>query len=310
VNDLELLNQKYPIRRTAEEKKAFADYVLGLSAVKRRGGRIETTSDAVNHNIVIGDPATARVVCTAHYDTPAASLFPNLMIPRNLVLFWLYQFFPIIFLLGVSLGAGFLVSRAVGGDLSVMLLTYLAVYYLFYFLMFRGFKNKHNVNDNTSGVATVLGLLAREDIGDDVAFILFDNEERGKKGSAAFFRDHKKQMAHTLLVNFDCVGNGENVIFIAKKEAESMALYGRLRESFGAEDPYRAYFYPIRGSESNSDYKNFPCGVGCMACKRSKNGVFYTPNIHTGRDTVAKQENIDYIVGQMSAFLSSVAEIE
>ena len=28
--------------------------------------------------------------------------------------------------------------------------------------MFRGFKNKHNVNDNTSGVATVLGLFYRD----------------------------------------------------------------------------------------------------------------------------------------------------
>lgn len=308
MSDLDFLNAEYPVRRTAEEKKAFADYVLSLPSVKGRGGKVEITSDAVNHNIVIGDPASARVVCTAHYDTPAASLFPNVMIPRNLVLFWLYQFLPISFLLGVALGAGFLVSQAFNGDSAVMLLTYFAVYFGLYFLMFRGFKNKHNVNDNTSGVATILGLVAREDIGDDVAFILFDNEEKGKKGSAAFFRDHKEQMAQTLLVNFDCVGNGENIIFIAKKEAETMELYGKLRAGFRSEGAYQAHFFPIRGSESNSDYKNFPCGVGCMACKRSKGGIFYTPNIHTKRDTVASQENIDYIVEQMRAVLASGRE--
>jgi len=306
--DLDFLNAEYPVRRTTEEKKAFADYVLSLPSVKRRRGKVEITSDAVNHNIVIGDPASARVVCTAHYDTPAASLFPNLMIPRNLVLFWLYQFLPISLLLGVALGAGFLVSQAFNGDSAVMLLTYFSVYFGLYFLMFRGFKNKHNVNDNTSGVATILGLVAREDIGDDVAFILFDNEEKGKKGSAAFFRDHKEQMAQTLLVNFDCVGNGENIIFIAKKEAETMELYGKLRAGFRSEGAYQVHFFPIRGSESNSDYKNFPCGVGCMACKRSKGGIFYTPNIHTKRDTVASQENIDYIVEQMRAVLASGRE--
>ena len=87
-----------------------------------------------------------------------------------------------------------------------------------------------------------------------------------------------------------------------------MELYGKLRAGFRSEGAYQAHFFPIRGSESNSDYKNFPCGVGCMACKRSKGGIFYTPNIHTKRDTVASQENIDYIVEQMRAFLTSGRE--
>ena len=136
----------------------------------------------------------------------------------------------------------------------------------------------------------------------DFAFILFDNEEKGKKGSKAYYKDHKDGMKDRLLVNFDCVGNGEHIIFVAMKEAEHHALYEKLRRSFSAENGLDTYFYPIKGSESNSDYKNFPCGVGCMACRRSKLGVFYTPYLHTPKDTVADDKNISFLVEGMKNF--------
>ena len=134
------------------------------------------------------------------------------------------------------------------------------------------------------------------------SFILFDNEEKGKKGSKAYYKDHKDEMKDRLLVNFDCVGNGEHIIFIAMKEAEHHVLYEKLHRSFSAENGLSTYFYPMKGSESNSDYKNFPCGVGCMVCRRSKLGVFYTPYLHTPKDTVADDQNISFLVEGMKNF--------
>ena len=109
-------------------------------------------------------------------------------------------------------------------------------------------------------------------------------------------------LENKLLLNFDCVGNGENIVFIAKEKAEQMPEYVTLKEVFASREGFNTEFYPIKGSESNSDYKNFPCGVGCMACKKSKNGVLYTPRIHTGRDTEAHDENIDFISSASIAF--------
>lgn len=313
---LDFLNKNYPMRRTGEQKEAFRSYIQGVFP----DAKIETTADGKNQNIVIGDPLTAKVVCTAHYDTPAASLFPNLMIPRNQALFLLYQFVPVILLLAVALGGGYVIARQFEqpGDidfLRLFLLVYLAIYYALFFLMYRVFKNPNNYNDNTSGVAAVLSVAERlnEREREEVAFILFDNEEKGKKGSKAYYKDHKDAMKDRLLVNFDCVGNGEHIVFIAMKEAEKRAEYQMLQECFRDNDGFHTYFYPIKGSESNSDYKNFPCGIGCMACRRSRGGVLYTPYIHTPKDTVAYNENIVFIADGMSkliAALSSAAGVE
>ncbi len=305
---LEELIKKFPIRRNAEQKKVFRDFVVSEAKNKGFEARVERTADGKNENIVIGDPTAAKAVFTAHYDTPAASLFPNIMIPRNKVVFWIYQFVPIIFLLAVSLGGGYLIGQVALGSYEAFLGVFLVFYYALYFLMFRGFPNKNNYNDNTSGVATVLSIIDRLDESEreKVAFILFDNEEKGKKGSKAYFCDHKAEMKDKFLVNFDCVGNGENIIFIAMKAAENKAEYSTLKDIFTAESGFETHFYPMKGSESNSDYKNFPCGVGCMASKRAKSGLLYTPRIHTAFDTVAKNENIEYITDGICRFVKTI----
>ena len=313
MNYLDFINHSYPVRRTTKEKETFRTAIVEHLIDKGIDARVEKTADGKNENIVIGDVSTAKVVCTAHYDTPAASLFPNLMIPRS-PLFYLYQFAPIILILAASLGGAYLISNAAyqGADrmeyMRVFLPLYLAFYYGLYFLLYRVFKNPNNCNDNTSGVATVLAVL--DNLSDEerknFAFILFDNEEKGKKGSKAYVKDHKEMMQERLVVNFDCVGDGEHIIFIAMKDAEKQGYYHKLRESFDDDGAYHTYFYPIKGSQSNSDYKNFPCGVGCMACRRSRRGVFYTPNIHTPKDVVASAENIRFLSDGMKRFAKTL----
>ena len=312
MSHLDYLNQNYPVRRTNEEKSRFRKYILELVSSKTLDAKVETTGDGKNENIVIGDPMTAKVVCTAHYDTPAASLFPNIMIPRNQLLFYLYQFAPILLILAVSIGAALGIAIAMGfkGEalMGPFLVIYLVLYYGLYFLLYRVFKNPNNYNDNTSGVAALLAMIDRlsDEQRGKVAFILFDNEEKGKKGSKAYCKDHGDVMRTKFLVNFDCVANGENVIFIAMKEAEKRSEYTALRDAFEENGEFRTHFFPMKGSQSNSDYKNFPCGVGCMACRRTKSGVFYTPYIHTPRDKVANNENIQYIADCMSRFFAAV----
>lgn len=304
MTHLDFLNANYPIRRTPSEKQAFRNHILESFP----GAKTETTGDGKNENVIIGDPLTAKVVCTAHYDTPARSLFPNLMIPRNLLVFWLYQFVPVIFLLAISFGAAFIARAAFTLDRNGFLLVFLFVYYALYFLVYRGKKNPNNFNDNTSGVAAVLSMVdsLSAEQKNDVAFILFDNEEKGKKGSKAYFSDHKEAMENKLLINFDCVANGENFVFVAMRGAEEKAEYALLRDSFTPANGFGVSFFPKKGSESNSDYKIFPCGIGCMACKKAKSGLLYTPGIHTPRDTVANNENIDYITDCMSRFFSAL----
>ena len=191
--------------------------------------------------------------------------------------------------------------------LAVLLWAYLGLFGLLY-LMMAGKANKNNYNDNTSGVATLLSIIDASSAQElqETAFIFFDNEEKGKKGSKGYFADHKAEMQDKLVINFDCVGYGGHIVFIAKPNAEQKTEYSALCQSFPSENGFETTFYPKKGSQANSDYLSFPCGVGCMACKKSKKGMLYTPYIHTPKDVVANNENIAYITQNIKSFVEKL----
>lgn len=305
---LYFLNKTYPVRRTKEEKTSFQNYVLE----KINGAVIETTADGKNENIIIGNPLTARVVCTAHYDTPMHSLFPNIMIPRNKLVFFLYQFAPVAVMLVLSLGPVFLIHAFHPLTRQQLLLGFLILYYGLYFLMFRGKKNKNNYNDNTSGVSLILTLADKltKEQAKEVAFILFDNEEKGKKGSKAYAKDHKEIMDKKFLLNFDCVANGETFLFAHMEQADGCPEYELLLQCFTTEVAkqagYDICYYPMKTTQSNSDHRNFPCGIGCMAYKKTKGGLLYTPYIHTPKDVVVNNKNIEFLAKQLGAFFDKL----
>ena len=303
---LDYINANYPIRNTNEQKYAFRRYVV--ECIKEKGSvvEVEETKDGKNKNIVIGNPSTAKVILTAHYDTPWASWFPNIMIPKNLIVFYAYQFLPVILMLSISLALAYLIGFVIMNDRNAYILSFLILYYGLFFLSFRGFKNKNNHNDNTSGVATVLEIMSQIGVKEkeNVAVILFDNEEKGKKGSAAYYKDHKEIMDDKFLINFDCVGNGNNIIFIAQPKAVDSKEYSLLKSAFDLSDDFNLDFSTHKEGNSNSDHKNFPKGVACVACKKAKLGLLYTPRIHTSADVIANNVNIDFIAKNISSFIS------
>ena len=308
MTHLDYLNQNYPARKTAEEKENFRKYILDSFNQKGIDAKVERTKDGKNDNIIVGDPTTAKAIFTAHYDTPARSIFPNIMMPKQRFIFYAYQFVPIIFLLAISFAFAFLMCALITNDETVFYLSFLLAYYGLFFGIMRAFKNKNNHNDNTSGVATILSIideLSQEEL-KNVAFILFDNEEKGKKGSKAYYKDHEEQMKDKFLINFDCVGNGNNVIFIAQKDAVHSDEYKLLETSFDNGSGFILEFLTHKQADSNSDHKNFPKGVACVVCKKTKRGLLYTPYIHTSKDVVAKNSNIEFLTQNTCNFIHNV----
>ena len=296
MTHLDYLNQNYPIIKSAEQKSKFRDAIISILSEKGIAAKCETTSNGKNQNIVVGNPESAKTVFTAHYDTPARSVVPNLMMPRCALLLYIFHFLPILAILAVSLIPALLISEWTGIEMlyaPIFLTLYFGLFYLLYF----AFTNKNNYNDNTSGVATLLLIIDKlpPELRDSFAFIFFDNEEKGKLGSKAYFKDHKDFMKNKLVINFDCVGNGDNILFIASKAAEATPEYKLFKESFESNESYSVSYYPLKGSQGNSDHKSFPLGVCCMACSKTKNGVLYTARIHTNKDTKVKNENIDFL---------------
>lgn len=303
---LKEVDDKFPIRKTEEQKDAFRKYVLEKVTARGVEARVEKLDK--HNNVVIGNPQTAKAVFTAHYDTPCSSLFPNLMMPRSKALFYAYQFAIIFLFLAVALIPAIIIGLNILQSEVAYAIIFLVLYFGLYFLALRTFTNKHNLNDNTSGVATLLTLiesLSQEQLC-QVAFILFDNEEKGLQGAKAYSKAHKTEMEDKFLVNFDCVANGKNVLFIAKPKAEKNPYYLLLKESFAPLDGFNVEFCPIKGAVSNSDYKKFEQGVCCVACKKSKRGVLYTPYIHTAKDVVADIKNVEFLVNGACNFVNKI----
>ena len=294
------INNLFPIRRSAEEKARFADYVSAELGEERT--HIETIDKS--NNVVIGDVDNAKAIITAHYDTPAASPIPNLMIPANKIKGALiHVLFPLALALLsvlVAFGAGKIFSL----DNSVVVAIYLVLYFGVFFGSTRLIPNKHNKNDNTSGVAAVMSLAA-DYHGEKAAFILFDNEEKGLLGSKAFAKKYKDIMRDKLVINLDCVGNGDNMIFIVKDTVEKLSEYPLLCKTLEEKDTnFAVHFIPFKKSGSNSDHKSFPVSVGVMAASNGRAVRFITGRIHTSRDTVASTENIEFLHSRLGKFIS------
>ena len=299
------IDSRFPVRNSREQKESFCDYVLEetgklsyFSSVEMQGCMKPSEQ---RRNIVIGSPENARVVFTAHYDTPRRALFPNMLFPLNPVLKFLCVLLPVLLMLAVSIGAALGLRSLTGLEGVPGRLLSVAVYAVFYFglfiLLLRGPANPHNRNDNTSGTAAVLSLAEKLSGVPGVAFILFDDEEKGKKGSKAYAQYRPEVKSGRLVVNMDCVGNGDTFIAGVTEAAMADPLFPALSaalESIGAKVSEKA--------RMNSDQKSFDKGVGICACTYNKGLGYCTGRIHTVKDTVASPENIEKLTDALAVF--------
>lgn len=313
----------HPIRKTKAQKETFRADVQAYVRELGYEWKVETGKYGV-HNIVIGDPKKAKYLVTAHYDTPARMPVPNLLTPCNLLTFILYQCFAVFvfFLIGMVFGAAewlvlcllhlpfadsaaaFWESLAFGlvglpilGCLNMMVVSVLVLF---------GPANKSNVNDNSSGVVTLLEIARSLQLNqrDKVCFILFDLEEAGLIGSAAYRKAHKAETENQIVLNLDCVGDGDHIIFFptrkAKKNVKLMQSIHRLGGWFGKKhiqlkkDGF--YTYP-------SDQRNFPVGIGIAAFHKKKGIGYYVAKIHTRKDTILEETNVNLLRAALTTLI-------
>ncbi|MBQ8497729.1 MAG: M28 family peptidase [Clostridia bacterium] len=293
--------EKYEIRKTKKQKSAFIDYVKSIAAENGYQSTVEKGTLGAR-NIVVGSPEKAKVIYTAHYDTCPVLPFPNFITPKNFLIYLLYQIaiMLLVFIPAILLSALFewiAPSLPIDpGDVSFWsLMIYEAVLIGFIILLLAGPANKHTANDNTSGVTTLLNLMIAmpEELRENAAFVFFDLEESGLIGSSSFANKHKQTMKNKPLINFDCVSDGEHILFVVRKKAD--IYVPMLKKAFSENENVKVeivtkgVFYP-------SDQANFAGGIGVAALKKSKRlGILYMDRIHTGRDTVYREENIAFL---------------
>ncbi len=300
--------ETYQVRKSKKQKKLFVQYVQAFAS--ENGYTVTVEKGFLGaRNIVVGDPERAKVVYTAHYDTCAWLPFPNFITPKNFVVYLLYQIVLVCLFFAIAYAVGFLFGWlsmvfALGGQTAYLLS--MATYWCLLLLLVAGPANKHTANDNTSGVTVLLEVMAAlpENQKENVAFVFFDLEEAGMFGSLAFSKKYKQAMKQKLLLNFDCVSDGETMLLVLKKKArpycEAIAAAFKTNESVTVEVTDRGVFYP-------SDQVCFPCGVGVASLKRMKRlKLLYMDRIHTNRDTVYREENIAFLTNGAVALVQQL----
>ncbi len=293
---------KYQVRKNKKQKAAFREYVKQI-AEENEWSYSEEKGSLGAVNIVVGDPNRARVIYTAHYDTCARLPFPNFITPKSLGIYLLYQLAVVVAMLAVIaileiplfMLRSYVLSQVVlWMPVSFILYLFTMIpFFLVIFLMLAGPANKHTANDNTSGVTVLLDLMTsltpkqRE----KTAIVFFDLEEAGLFGSMGFASKHKNITRNTLLINFDCVSDGDTILFALKKGSRHTEL---IKKSFVSNEDVTVditaggAFYP-------SDQANFRHGIGVAALKKTRRGILYMDRIHTNKDVIYREENISFL---------------
>ncbi len=294
----------FPVRKSKQQKQDFRDAVRIYAQGLGFQTSVEKGSFGVR-NLVIGDPENAKFLVTAHYDTCARLPFPNLITPCNFWAFLGYQLLTALFILAVPMIAGILVGALTGVPGLAGTVGYLGVWGMLA-LMLVGPANKHNANDNTSGVVVLLEIarMLTKKQREKVCFVLFDLEEAGLLGSASYRKAHKKATDHQLVLNLDCVGDGDLIRFFpTKKLKKDKKQLSSLYKACGYYGKKNILVQEKGFSVYPSDQANFPYGVGICALRRGKAGL-YLGRIHTPKDTILEETNINLLRAALTTFLT------
>lgn len=301
----------FEIRKSNKQKDKFIEYlsnrIIGYGytpddiKIDQRFKSIFKT-----RNIIVGDPNKAEIYLTAHYDTCAVSFMPNFMFPTNPFFYILSQ--AIMTVLICFFAWCFMVPFALfveNPDACIHSFSF-AIMFMWLQLSF-GIRNKHNANDNTSGVLTLLYIMKKlpPDKKEKVCFVFFDNEEKGLFGSSFFAKKYSRSQ-EKLLINFDCVGDGNNILLVSKREARKSELFKALNDCFNKNIKNRKIQFITRKAfplRLPSDQVNFKKGIAIAALKK-KWFARYCARIHTRFDTKCDMNNIKYISSAIINFIN------
>ena len=289
--------EKYQVRKTKKQKTEFINF---LQDHYPNQFVVEEGGFAKNRNIIFGDIEKADIILTAHYDTQAVLPFPNFLTPKNIFIYILYSVLVSFVFVAIPMFLfDMIVISIFNNPVIIFISNYLILIFFFWMLMF-GIDNKHTANDNTSGVITLLEAMNIDEIKEKAAFVFFDNEELGMLGSAFFNKKYKNELKDKLIINFDCVSDGNYIMFVYNKHAKKYK--NTLETSFISDNQKEAIITSSKTTFYPSDQMNFKTTIAVAAFNKNKFLGYYVDKIHTNKDTVFDENNINFIVDGLKTF--------
>ena len=302
----------FPVRKSAVQKLAFRDIVQRHAAQLGYRTTVESGKKGCQ-NLIIGDPAGAKYLVTAHYDTAARMPVANRLYADNPIMYVLWQF--VIALAALLLPV---LSAAVGAVIAcivymqinpilnaghmfglaaiVFLMLFIVLYAVSYTMIYIGPANPSNANDNTSGILTLLEIMDSmpENQRHKVCFVLFDQNEKGLAGSLSYRKMHRMETDKQLVLNLSCVGDGEHILLSPAKMPKDKTMLADIYKCCGYFGNRSILVQEKGTSIFPSDHRQFPYGIGISAYHKGKTG-YYIDRIHTPRDTVLDITNVNLL---------------
>lgn len=292
--------EQYQVRKTKKQKTEFIEMLTAELEAAGHQVRVERSGIFRSRNIVTGDLENSRIVLGAHYDTAPVLPFPNFLAPKNLLVYGLYVVLLVAALSLIEFLVGSVIYLLTDSQFAVSLFLYGILAFFLGWTMF-GRANRHTANDNTSGVITLIEALSCEELQGKICCVFFDHEEVGLFGSMAFAGKHKKIMKDKLLMNFDCVGDGDHLLLVVNKRARGQ--WSDLEAAFLPEGRKEVVLTKASTTMYPSDQSNFKKNVGVAAFKRNRLFGYYMDKIHTKKDVNCDMENIRLLVRGLKRFV-------
>lgn len=300
----EYLLMIHPIRKSGGQKEEFRKWLAG--ELRRSGWRShEEHYGKLNGsvNVIAGDPEKATVFLCAHYDTASRMLVPNFVSPTNAPAHVIYHFASALLMMVLAILVSFAISYPLNQP-SLMLPLFVILALGLLWVSVYGPANQNNANGNTSGVLALLAIAKTLPHNKRVCIVFLDNNERNLLGASAFRKKHPNAAASALFFNFDCVGDGENLLLMPSK-------YSRWDEelltALGKAFPDGEHVHPKVLTQGliyyPSDHKKFKFHVAVCACRHLAGLGYYIPRLRTKRDTVLSLDNINCIAEGMTCFI-------
>ena len=292
--------ETYQVRKTKKQKTAFIDMLTAELEADGHQVNVERSGLFRSRNIVVGDLENCEVVLGAHYDTAPVLPFPNFLAPKNLLVYLLFVLALVAALSLIEFIVGSVIYLITDSQFAVTLFLYGLLAFFLGWTLF-GKANKHTANDNTSGVVTLVEALACEELQGKICCVFFDHEEVGLFGSMAFASKHKRIMKDKLLINFDCVGDGDHLLLVVNKRASGS--WEALEAAFLPEGEKQVELTKALTTMYPSDQSNFKKNIGVAAFKRNRIFGYYMNKIHTKHDVNCDMRNIELIVRGLKRFM-------
>ncbi len=294
----ERIAREYPVRRKPREKEHFRIWLMGTLRELGYDPKLQTRETALQFgspvtNVVVGDPGTAKLIFTAHYDTGVRTLLPPLIMPTRPLTALLYlALTPVMALLG-SLVLSFAVTFPLNAPQWTLPLFLLLLAAALTYLRFGPSETK-NLNDNDSGVAALLETAAAltPRYRGEVAFAFLDGGFDAL-GGAKGLRARYPAMKGKTVFNVNCVARGDEILVLPDKQGRwNAAALDAVLDSFDCAENKLVYlktdglvYYP-------SDNRAFRGAFTLCACEKLRGfGRIIRPRRAEGMD----EENIKII---------------